>query len=177
MRVIDWNNIEERKLSPLESVLSCQVLCLKNDAHHGGCERCGLVCHHQGSAPSSNPMALGICRFISYLAAWLSSLWTRFVLLVLSTGPIPNHIAFVMDGNRRYARRKGEPVSSGHDQGSQALRRVRNNIPMPLYIILNDYPRYWSSACAYVSLVLAYMRSRSRISSVLLMRSMPLWAS
>lgn len=87
-------------------------------------------------------MTLVICRFLSYLAACLSSLWTRFVLLVLSTGPIPNHIAFVMDGNRRYARRKGEPVSSGHDQGSQALRRVRNSISMPLYLIFNDYPRY-----------------------------------
>lgn len=87
-------------------------------------------------------MALDICRFPLFLAAWLSSLWTRFVLLVLSTGPIPNHIAFIMDGNRRYARRKGEPVSSGHDQGSQALRRVCNNILMPLYMILNDYLRY-----------------------------------
>jgi len=80
-------------------------------------------------------MALGVCRFLSFLVAWLSSLWTRFVLLVLSTGPIPNHIAFVMDGNRRYARRKGEPVPSGHDQGSQALRRVRNNISMLSYRI------------------------------------------
>lgn len=87
-------------------------------------------------------MAFDICRFLLFLAGWLSSLWTRFVLLVLSTGPIPNHIAFIMDGNRRYARRKGEPVSSGHDQGSQALRRVRNNILMPLYMTLSDYPRY-----------------------------------
>jgi len=86
-------------------------------------------------------MALGLLRFLSFLVAWLSSLWTRFVLLVLSTGPIPNHIAFVMDGNRRYARRKGDPVSKGHDQGSQALRRVCDNIVMPLYIIMNDYPR------------------------------------
>ena len=87
-------------------------------------------------------MAFGLRRFLSSLAAWLLSLWTRFVLLVLSTGPIPNHIAFIMDGNRRYARRKGEPVFRGHDEGSQALRRVYNNILTALYMILNDYPRF-----------------------------------
>ncbi|PVG04232.1 Di-trans-poly-cis-decaprenylcistransferase [Serendipita vermifera] len=29
-----------------------------------------------------------------------------------------------MDGNRRFARKNNEPVAKGHDQGSQALRRV-----------------------------------------------------
>ncbi|CCA75316.1 related to RER2-cis-prenyltransferase [Serendipita indica DSM 11827] len=29
-----------------------------------------------------------------------------------------------MDGNRRFARNKNEPVAKGHDQGSQALRNV-----------------------------------------------------
>ena len=86
-------------------------------------------------------MALSLFRFPSFFAAWLLSLWTYFVLLVLSTGPTPNHIAFVMDGNRRYARRKSEPVSRGHDEGFQAFRKVYNNILMTLYIILNDYPR------------------------------------
>lgn len=87
-------------------------------------------------------MALALFRFLSFLAAWISSLWTRFVLLVLSAGPIPNHIAFVMDGNRRYARRKGEPVSRGHDEGSKALRRVCNDTATTLYAVLNDCRRF-----------------------------------
>jgi len=49
----------------------------------------------------------------------------RVLLGVLSAGPIPRHIAFVMDGNRRYARTKGMKVIDGHVDGSVALLRVR----------------------------------------------------
>ena len=49
----------------------------------------------------------------------------RVLLGVLSTGPIPRHVAFVMDGNRRYARTKGMKVLDGHVDGSVALLRVR----------------------------------------------------
>lgn len=115
---------------------------MKSDAYHGGRERRGLVRHAEGQLQGRSAMALGIFRFLSFLAAWISSLWTRFVLRVLSTGPIPNHIAFVMDGNRRYARRKGEAVARGHDEGSQALRRVCNDISAALYTVLNDCPRF-----------------------------------
>ena len=87
-------------------------------------------------------MALSLFRFLSFFAAWISSLWMHFVLLVLSTGPIPNHIAFIMDGNRRYARCKGEPVSRGHDEGSQTLRKVCNDIIVTLYMVLDDCPRF-----------------------------------
>lgn len=46
-------------------------------------------------------------------------------LKILSSGPIPQHVAFVMDGNRRYARRRHQAVFQGHAQGFTALRRVR----------------------------------------------------
>ena len=46
-------------------------------------------------------------------------------LTVLRAGPIPQHVAFVMDGNRRYARVKGMKVIQGHVDGFVALRRVR----------------------------------------------------
>ncbi|KAH9064113.1 Di-trans-poly-cis-decaprenylcistransferase [Lactarius vividus] len=45
-------------------------------------------------------------------------------LAVLRVGPIPQHVAFVMDGNRRYARIKGMKVIQGHVDGFVALRRV-----------------------------------------------------
>jgi hypothetical protein len=49
----------------------------------------------------------------------------RVLLGVLRAGPIPQHVAFVMDGNRRYARTRGMKVIQGHVDGFVALRRVR----------------------------------------------------
>jgi Putative undecaprenyl diphosphate synthase len=51
------------------------------------------------------------------------------LLAVLRSGPIPQHVAFVMDGNRRYARTKGMKVLQGHIDGFVALRRVRLTFP------------------------------------------------
>ena len=42
----------------------------------------------------------------------------------LSQGPIPQHVAFVMDGNRRYARMHGIEAIEGHNLGFEALGRV-----------------------------------------------------
>ena len=49
----------------------------------------------------------------------------RVLLGVLKAGPVPQHVAFIMDGNRRYAREKGVKVIEGHVDGFVALRRVR----------------------------------------------------
>jgi undecaprenyl diphosphate synthase len=45
------------------------------------------------------------------------------------TGPVPGgalpfHVAIIMDGNGRWARRRGLPVAAGHRAGVQAVRRV-----------------------------------------------------
>ncbi|KAF8638919.1 hypothetical protein AX17_001832 [Amanita inopinata Kibby_2008] len=48
----------------------------------------------------------------------------NLLLHILSTGPIPSHIAFVMDGNRRYARSHHQHVQQGHKAGFEALRGV-----------------------------------------------------
>ncbi len=37
---------------------------------------------------------------------------------------IPEHIAFIMDGNGRWAKKRGLPRSLGHREGGNALRRV-----------------------------------------------------
>jgi hypothetical protein len=57
---------------------------------------------------------------IDFIVNWL----TRLVIYILSAGPVPQHVAFVMDGNRRYARHKQVEVSEGHVDGFGALKRV-----------------------------------------------------
>ncbi|EKM58408.1 uncharacterized protein PHACADRAFT_140311 [Phanerochaete carnosa HHB-10118-sp] len=46
------------------------------------------------------------------------------LLAILSAGPIPRHVAFIMDGNRRYARRQHRVVAEGHAQGFETLSQV-----------------------------------------------------
>ncbi|KAG0451337.1 hypothetical protein HPP92_013737 [Vanilla planifolia] len=47
----------------------------------------------------------------------------RFLFSILAFGPMPNHIAFIMDGNRRYANRRMEQ-GTGHRAGFSALISV-----------------------------------------------------
>ena len=42
----------------------------------------------------------------------------------LRQGPIPQHVAFVMDGNRRFARSHKIETVEGHNLGFEALARV-----------------------------------------------------
>ena len=37
---------------------------------------------------------------------------------------LPKHIAIIMDGNRRWAREKGMPISFGHKEGAKTLEKV-----------------------------------------------------
>ena len=46
------------------------------------------------------------------------------LLAIIATGPVPRHIAFEMDGNRRYARRLGKEGKEGHQDGFHALVNV-----------------------------------------------------
>uniref|UniRef100_A0A0D3BEA9 Alkyl transferase n=1 Tax=Brassica oleracea var. oleracea TaxID=109376 RepID=A0A0D3BEA9_BRAOL len=45
----------------------------------------------------------------------------RSLFRVLSMGPLPTHLAFIMDGNRRYAKKRGLEDGSGHKAGFSAL--------------------------------------------------------
>ncbi|CAE6356086.1 unnamed protein product [Rhizoctonia solani] len=57
---------------------------------------------------------------VQFIVNWL----TRLVIYILSSGPVPHHVAFVMDGNRRYAKHKQLEVSEGHVDGFGALKRM-----------------------------------------------------
>src|SRR5437773_10621402 len=40
------------------------------------------------------------------------------------SGPVPRHIAIVMDGNRRWARQRHLPAIAGHKAGVETIRRT-----------------------------------------------------
>ncbi|KAF9645071.1 Di-trans-poly-cis-decaprenylcistransferase [Thelephora ganbajun] len=54
----------------------------------------------------------------------LSSTFRRGLIKILAAGPVPQHIAFVMDGNRRYARQRNMAIKQGHTDGFYALRQM-----------------------------------------------------
>ncbi|KAM4579955.1 dehydrodolichyl diphosphate synthase complex subunit DHDDS isoform 1-T5 [Odontesthes bonariensis] len=49
------------------------------------------------------------------------NLFEKIFANVLKAGPIPKHVAFIMDGNRRYARKKNMERQEGHMQGFNKL--------------------------------------------------------
>ena len=48
----------------------------------------------------------------------------------LRQGPIPQHVAFVMDGNRRFARSHQIETVEGHNLGFEALAKVGRVVKM-----------------------------------------------
>ena len=38
----------------------------------------------------------------------------------------PRHIAIIMDGNGRWAKKRGLPRTAGHSAGAEAFRRIAN---------------------------------------------------
>ena len=40
--------------------------------------------------------------------------------------PVPRHIAIIMDGNGRWAKKRGLPRTAGHAAGAETFRRIAN---------------------------------------------------
>ena len=40
---------------------------------------------------------------------------------------IPNHVAIIMDGNRRWAKKRGLPTSLGHSEGAKTLEKIADD--------------------------------------------------
>lgn len=49
---------------------------------------------------------------------------------VLSSGPVPGHLGLIMDGNRRFAKKRGIGLKQGHTAGAESLSTV---CQVPLY--------------------------------------------
>ena len=54
----------------------------------------------------------------------IKSILQEKVIQILSKGRVPNHIAFIMDGNRRWASSQNKPKIEGHRAGAMNLKRV-----------------------------------------------------
>ena len=65
---------------------------------------------------------------------WLQKLCAN----VLKTGPIPKHVAFIMDGNRRFAKKNSMDRAHGHLMGFDKLAQVCET---PL--IMQEIYRIW----------------------------------
>jgi ditrans,polycis-polyprenyl diphosphate synthase len=48
----------------------------------------------------------------------------NLLINILKTGSVPKHVAFVMDGNRRYARQRNQEVAEGHNAGFDSLSKI-----------------------------------------------------
>ncbi|KAH0537248.1 hypothetical protein FGG08_005950 [Glutinoglossum americanum] len=55
---------------------------------------------------------------------WAVHRLRELLIGALRQGPIPQHVAFIMDGNRRFARRSQIETVEGHNLGFEALARV-----------------------------------------------------
>ncbi|CAH0717374.1 unnamed protein product, partial [Brenthis ino] len=49
------------------------------------------------------------------------SFFQLFCIKIVKTGRVPQHIAFIMDGNRRYAKKFSVNISAGHSKGFDKL--------------------------------------------------------
>lgn len=75
------------------------------------------------------------------ITSWVDDKVRDTIVNVLKSGPMPQHVAFIMDGNRRYAKNKGLEVFKGHEAGSASLVYVSNDIEEILRVELTfiDY--------------------------------------
>ncbi|MCJ1230320.1 cis-prenyltransferase [Toensbergia leucococca] len=74
--------------------------------------------------PSMHLFALGKYLQQSPPVEWAIQRFRELLIGALRQGPIPQHVAFVMDGNRRFARSHRIETVEGHNLGFEALARV-----------------------------------------------------
>ncbi|KFY85247.1 hypothetical protein V500_08596 [Pseudogymnoascus sp. VKM F-4518 (FW-2643)] len=56
--------------------------------------------------------------------AWRSIYLEEFLMQALRKGPVPQHLAFVMDGNRRFAKNHNISIAKGHQLGFDVVQKI-----------------------------------------------------
>ncbi|KAL4912114.1 putative undecaprenyl diphosphate synthase-domain-containing protein [Aspergillus aurantiobrunneus] len=68
--------------------------------------------------------SLTIKRLRSRFDKWARSSFKEFLINVIRQGPVPEHMAFIMDGNRRFAKQHRMPIAKAHYQGALSLIHI-----------------------------------------------------
>jgi len=79
----------------------------------------------------------------------------------LDKNGIPRHVAIIMDGNGRWASRRGLPRSAGHRQGVEAVRqavRAAGDLGIEYLTLYSFSAENWSRPVAEVSFLLDLLR-------------------
>ena len=80
-------------------------------------------------------------RIINDLLALISSILMNLAIKIIHLGPMPKHIGFIMDGNRRFAKTNAFKAFKGHEMGFKRLEKVRRILelfPIELGDILKE---------------------------------------
>ena len=82
---------------------------------------------------------------------------------------LPKHIAIIMDGNRRWAKAKGLPVSFGHKEGAKTLEKIvryANKIGIKYITVYafstENWKRTTEEVSALMNLFLSYLEDYSK---------------
>lgn len=80
------------------------------------------------------------CFFLTEFLSWiLDYIIIPLLIYVIKLGPIPKHVAFIMDGNRRWSKQEksnqtDKEIGFGHRHGYMALERVCTLVILLYYL-------------------------------------------
>jgi undecaprenyl diphosphate synthase len=77
-------------------------------------------------------------------------------LIEVAPGPLPRHVAIVMDGNRRWAKRRGLPAIEGHRRGIASLRaatRAASDLGIEVLTVYGFSTENWNRDAGEISLL------------------------
>ena len=75
---------------------------------------------------------------------------------------VPEHVAIIMDGNGRWATKKGLPRSFGHKQGVTVLKKIlkaAKNLGIKVITVYAFSTENWTRPVSYTHLTLPTMRT------------------
>ncbi len=75
-------------------------------------------------------------------------------------GPLPRHIAIIMDGNGRWAKKRGLPRTAGHAAGAETFRRIATyckDIGLPYLTVYAFSSENWSRPEAEVRAIMSLL--------------------
>lgn len=73
------------------------------------------------------------------IASFAKGFSQEFAVRLIKAGPVPRHVAFIMDGNRRFAKANGLELGEGHVAGFESLSTVSSQIHTHTHIYIYIY--------------------------------------